>query len=105
MRWLKAGTGPTLLIQGSSELIQQLLAEDLVDEIRTLTFPLVLGKGKRLFGSDSKPGALRLAHSAVSPSGVVIARYERAGEVKAGSFASDTPSKAELARRAKLKGR
>jgi dihydrofolate reductase len=103
MRALKAGDGANLLIQGSSELIQQLLAADLVDEIRTLTFPILLGRGKRLFREGVAPGALRLTHSAVSTTGVVVARYERAGAVATGSFAMETPTAAELERREKLK--
>ena len=103
LRALKAGDGPSLLIQGSTELIQQLLAADLIDEIRTLTFPIVLGRGKRLFGEGTVPVALRLTHSITSANGAVIARYERAGAVQTGSFAMETPTAAELARREKLK--
>ena len=99
---LKAGDGPALLTQGSSALIQTLLANDLIDELRLLVFPLVLGKGKRLFGDGAIPAAFRLTRSAVSPSGVLIASYERAGEVRTGSFAMEQPTDAELERRAKL---
>jgi dihydrofolate reductase len=63
-----------------------LLAHDLVDELRLLIFPVVLGHGKRLFGEGTLPRALKLATSTVSPSGVVIATYQRAGEVITGSF-------------------
>jgi hypothetical protein len=59
-----------------------LLVAGLVDEIRTFTFPLVLGKGKRLFGGDSQPRAFKLTHSAVSPNGLITATYMRDGEVK-----------------------
>jgi dihydrofolate reductase len=59
-----------------------LLAADLVDEIRTFTFPVLLGKGKRLFDESSQPHAFRLTHSAVSPNGVIAATYVRDGEVK-----------------------
>ena len=100
LRELKKEDGPTLLTQGSSDLIQTLLAHDLVDEIRVLTFPIILGKGKRLFGGGAKPAGLRLESSKVSPNGVVIATYVRAGGVKTGSFA---PSPAEIERRKNLK--
>ena len=103
LRALKQEDGPILFTQGSTVLIQQLLAAGLVDEIRLLVFPLVLGKGKRLFGEGSIPAAFKCTKSAASPGGVLIANYERAGEVKTGSFGDDTPTEAELERRAKLK--
>ncbi|MEW6633054.1 MAG: dihydrofolate reductase family protein [Pseudomonadota bacterium] len=99
LRRLKQEDGPDLLIQGSSDLIQTLLANDLIDEIRLLIFPLVLGKGKRLFGGGAMPAAFRLASSQASTTGVIIATYERAGEIKVGSFAQEKPSDAELERR------
>jgi dihydrofolate reductase len=102
VRELKKGDGPTLVTQGSTELLQILLAHDLIDELRLLTYPLVLGKGKRLFGAGASPGAFTLAKSLVSPSGVVIGTYVRAGEVRTGSFALETPTPAELERRRKL---
>lgn len=102
LRKLKAQDGPQLLIQGSSDLIQTLLAHDLIDEFRLLIYPLVLGKGKRLFGSGTLPGAFTVTKSTASPSGVVIATYERDGDVKTGSFALETPTEAEIARRKTL---
>jgi dihydrofolate reductase len=100
LRKLKADDGPELVVQGSSELLQQLLANDLVDELRPMVFPVVLGKGKRLFGESVKPGAFKLLSSSTSTTGVLITRYERAGELRTGSFALAQPSEAELARRA-----
>ena len=91
LRELKKCDGPMLLTQGSSDLIQQLLAADLIDELRLLVFPLVLGKGKRLFGEGAIPAALRLTRSSATPSGVIVANYERAGEVRTGSFALPEP--------------
>jgi dihydrofolate reductase len=87
LRELKAQDGPMLLTQGSSTLVQLLLEHDLVDELRLLTFPVMFGKGKRWFGEGSSPSAFTLKKSITSRSGVVIATYERAGEVKTGSFA------------------
>ena len=68
-----------------------------------MTFPVVLGKGKRLFAQDIASGALRLIDSKVSSTGVLIATYEPAGAVPLGSFAVKPPSDAELARRAKMR--
>ncbi|HEY7384676.1 MAG TPA: dihydrofolate reductase family protein [Beijerinckiaceae bacterium] len=102
LRALKREDGPVLLTQGSTELLQTLFANDLVDQLRLLIFPIVLGKGKRLFGSGATPAAFRLAKSTTSPSGVLIATYERAGDIATGSFALDTPTKAEIERRRAL---
>ena len=102
LRELKAGHGPDLVVQGSTELIQVLLANDLVDELRLLIYPLLLGRGKRLFGDGAMPAAFRLVKSVNSPSGVLIATYERAGEIKTGSFALETPTEAEIERRRAL---
>ena len=93
LRALKQGDGPDLLTQGSSDLVQQLLAADLVDELRVLVFPVVLGRGKRLFGENAAPAGLTLRKSVASPNGVVITNYERAGEVQTGSFALEEPAK------------
>ena len=99
LRQLKQEDGPDLLIQGSSELIQTLLANGLIDEITLLIFPLVLGKGKRLFGDGALPAAFKLTKSLASSTGVIMARYERGGEIKTGSFATEEPSEAEMERR------
>jgi hypothetical protein len=66
------------------------------------TFPLVLGRGKRLFEAGAKPGALRLVASRTSTTGVVKSTYVPAGEIAAGSFVQGEPSAKELERRAKL---
>jgi dihydrofolate reductase len=100
---LKREDGPTLLTQGSSQLLQTLLKHDLIDRIELLIYPLVLGKGKRLFGAGTIPTALKLIDSKISPSGVTILSYERAGMVKPGSFALDKPSADEVARRERMK--
>jgi dihydrofolate reductase len=100
---LKQEDGPTLMTQGSSDLIQTLLKHDLIDRFTLLIYPVVLGQGKRLFGTGTMPGTLKLVESKASPSGVVINTYERAGEVKVGSFAHEQPSAEELARRERMK--
>lgn len=98
---LKQSDGRDLLIQGSSKVIHALLAADLIDEMTVLTFPLVLGRGKRLFDDGSRANAWTMTMTRNSPTGVVVSRYERGGEVLTGSFGSDNPSEAELARRAR----
>lgn len=97
--------GPDLLTQGSSELVHQLLEADLVDELRLVVYPVILGKGKRLFGSGSAPRSLKLTRFLTSPNGTILATYGRGGEVKAGSFVVTEPSPAELERRRGLEGR
>jgi len=100
---LKKEDGPALLTQGSTELVHSLLAADLVDEIRTITFPLLLGKGKRLFDASSRPRTFKLTHGVVSPNGLVAATYVRDGEVKTATIGgAHEPSPAERARREKL---
>ncbi len=99
---LKQEDGPALVTQGSSDLIQTLLANDLIDEIKTFTFPIVLGNGKKLFGNGARPAAFRLVDSRVTTAGVMIARYQRAGAVPTGDFAMDAPTSAEVARRERM---
>lgn len=98
---LKAEAGKDLQVIGSGNLIQTLRAASLVDEYNVWTFPVVLGRGKRLFEPDTRPGALKLVESRTSGSGVVMSTYVPAGDVPAGSFAQATPSARELARREK----
>lgn len=83
---LKQKDGPTLLTQGSGELVRQLLAAGLVDELRLLIHPLLLGRGKRLFGDDAQAAAFTLVESSSTPKGVLLAHYVRSGEVQTGSF-------------------
>jgi dihydrofolate reductase len=99
---LKAQGGHDLQIIGSGNLIQTLQAASLIDEYNVWTFPVVLGRGKRLFEATAKPGALTLVHSQVSTTGVVISTYAPAGDVPLGSFALAEPSAGEIARRAKM---
>ena len=90
------------MTQGSTDFLQTLFKNDLIHEINIFMFPLILGKGKRLFSGDAFPAALKLVSSKVSGTGVTINKYVRAGEVVTGSFASEHPSEAELARRRNL---
>jgi dihydrofolate reductase len=101
---LKQEEGPALVTQGSTELVHALLAAGLVDEMRTFTFPVLLGKGKRLFDTGSQPCLFKLTHSAVSPNGLIAATYVRDGEVTTATIGgAQEPSPAELVRREKLK--
>ena len=86
LKKLKQQDGPDLQVHGSGHLIQTLLKHDLVDELWLKTFPITLGKGKRLFGDGTFPTAFRLLETNVSPSGVIFANYKRFGKVNTGSF-------------------
>lgn len=96
---LKQTEGRDLLIQGSTSIYLPLLAAGLIDRLILMTFPVLLGKGKRIFDGSAKPGAFKLVDHFVSDRGVVIATYEPDGDVKTGTFETKAPSVAELKRR------
>jgi dihydrofolate reductase len=100
---IKEQDGPEIQVHGSGNLIQTLLKHDLVEELWLKMFPVTLGVGKRLFAEGVIPAGFKLLESGISQSGVIIASYERADEVKTGSLGLETPSEAELARRKRLK--
>lgn len=83
---IKRENAPDLEVWGSGNLVQTLLKHDLVDELKLKTFPVILGKGKRLFENGAIPAAFTLTESKTSPSGVIFANYKRSGTVKTGSF-------------------
>jgi dihydrofolate reductase len=85
IRALTHQEGADLLTFGSGNMVRQLLAAGLVDELRLLIYPVVLGRGKRLFGDDAKASAFTLTHSATTSGGVIITRYTRDGEVRTGT--------------------
>jgi dihydrofolate reductase len=85
VRALKAADGGELQVHGSAGLVQTLLAEDLVDELRLVVFPVVLGHGKRLFGAGAIPRTWRLTTQSTTPSGALLLSYELAGDVETGS--------------------
>ncbi len=87
VRNLKEQNMPEIQVHGSGNLIQTLLKHDLIDEFRLWIFPVTIGKGKRLFGEGTQPVNLKLIDSKTSTTGVIIATYEPAGELKTGSFA------------------
>jgi dihydrofolate reductase len=87
---IKQTQGPDLHVYGSANLVQTLLKHDLVDAFWLKIYPLTLGGGKKLFADGTIPAAFKVTESQVSPSGIIIANYERAGEVKTGSLAEVT---------------
>jgi dihydrofolate reductase len=86
IRALKQQDGANLLTWGSADMVRQLLAAGLVDELRLMIYPVVLGRGKRLFGDNAQPSAFTLVHATSTPSGVLLTRYVRSGEVRTGAF-------------------
>jgi len=103
LKKIKAEDGPDLLVQGSSELLQTLWKHGLVDEFSVLIFPVLLGRGKRLFGEGTAPSGLKLVKSKSFPTGVIVANYTPDGAVKSGDFQLAEPSEAELERRRNLR--
>jgi dihydrofolate reductase len=99
---LKTQPGPDLQIIGSGNLIQTLQAASVIDEYNVWVFPVVLGRGKRLFGETARPSALQLIRSQVSNTGVVMSTYIPDGDIEPGSFGTTEPSKKELARRTNM---
>jgi dihydrofolate reductase len=99
---LKQDDGPRLVTQGSTQLIHALFADDLVDAISTFTVPVVLGGGKKLFADGSAPHEFKLIRSRVSPNGLIVGHYERAGAVKIGDAGLGSPSDLEIARRRRM---
>ena len=102
LKRFKQEDGPDLLTQGSTDFLKTLLAHGLVDEFNLSIFPVILGKGKRLFGDAAQPVGLKLVSSQSSPSGIVVTKYVPDGEVRTGSFEFDTPTGAEIERRKNL---
>ena len=100
---LREEDGPNLVTQGSTELVHALLANDLVDAMSIFTVPVVLGGGKKLFADGSVPHSFNLTSSRISSTGILIGHYERAGEIKIGETALDSPSDREVARRERMK--
>jgi dihydrofolate reductase len=86
VRALKEQDGGELQVHGSAGLIQTLLREDLVDELRLIVFPVVVGEGKRLFGDGAVPRTWRLTSSTSTPAGALLATYERVGDLETGDF-------------------
>lgn len=101
LKKLKAGDSPDLLVHGSGQLVQTLFANQLVDELHLLIYPITLGTGKKLFSDGALAQEWKLTESAISTSGVIVTTYVPGGEVKLGSYVPDEVSDAEIARRKK----
>jgi dihydrofolate reductase len=86
VRKLKTGDGPELQVHGSGNFVQTLLKNDLVDELWLKIYPITLGPGKHLFAEGAIPATWEMIESQISPKGVIVASYRRAGEVKTGSY-------------------
>ena len=101
---LRREPGGELQVTGSGNLIQPLMQHDLFDEFGLWLFPLVLGKGKRLFAEGTVPAALKLTDTKTSSTGVVIQTYRCAGGPDYGSFQLEDPSLEEIERRQRIGG-
>lgn len=99
LRKLKEQDGPDLLVHGSSVLVQTLLAHQLVDALHLWTYPITLGKGKKLFDDSAAAQEWKLTDAVVTSTGAILASYLPGGKVKTGTFGTEDPSEAELARR------
>ena len=85
LKELKNSEGPAIKVHGSSQVAQTLFEHNLVDELCLMTFPIVLGTGKRLFAEGAAAAAFAMTDSLITPNGVILAYYKRAGEVKTGT--------------------
>jgi dihydrofolate reductase len=103
LRTVREGEGPDLLIQGSSTLYPALLEAGLIDQLTVMTFPVLLGGGKRLLGEGTPAEALTMTDHKVTRSGAVIATYEPAGKVEHGWAGPQSTSEREIARQAAIK--
>lgn len=101
---VKQGSGPDLVIQGSSTLYPQLMARDLLDRLVLMIAPVVLGSGKKLFGDDGGARTFQLVQQQIGSRGIICATYDCDGPVKTGTFDDGTvpPSEQELARREQI---
>jgi dihydrofolate reductase len=81
---LRTGDGGDVKVWGSSELVQLLLQHDLVDEMWFKIYPIILGKGKKIYSDGILPAAFKLMECMSTPKGVIVAYYERAGKVQTG---------------------
>lgn len=93
---IKNTKGADIQVWGSSEIVQLLLKHDLVDELKLKIHPLILGNGKKLFDNSVLPSAFTLVESIITPSGVIIAHYKRAGEVQTGTVGSQREYKLQF---------
>jgi dihydrofolate reductase len=83
---VKQAGGPDLIVWGSSTLTSLLISEGLADEVMLLAFPVMIGRGKRIFSDHGQPTGLRLIESKATPTGVIVSRYQPAGAMRLGSY-------------------
>src|SRR5687768_5978540 len=102
LRAIKQGNGPDLLIQGSSTIYPALMQAGLLDRLTLMTFPVVLGSGKRIFGEHTPAEALKMVDHKVTRSGAVIATYEPGGNIEHGWAGPQSTSQREEARQAAM---
>jgi dihydrofolate reductase len=88
VRTLQQQDGANLMTWGSSDMVRQLLAAGLIDELRLIIYPVMIGRGKRLFDDNVQPSAFTLTHWTSTAGGVLLTRYARSGEVRTGTFES-----------------
>ncbi|MES3019816.1 MAG: dihydrofolate reductase family protein [Bacteroidota bacterium] len=91
-----------LFVWGSSELVQTLLEHQLIDVLNTLTYPITLGKGKKLFGEGTQPLTWKITNSTITPKGIIIASYVPSGAIDTGAFQVEEASQREMQRRGKI---
>lgn len=89
IRKVKVGDGPDLIVWGSSTLTPMLIGQRLADEVVLLVFPVMIGRGKRIFSDAVEPSELKLVESKATPSGVILSRYRPAGPMRTGSFSEE----------------
>ena len=99
---IKQSAGPDLVIQGSSTLYPLLLAAGLLDELTLMISPLILGPGKRIFGTGTAPATLKLTSHTIGEKGTIIATYAPVGPVETGTYVTQPPSEREQARQAAM---
>jgi dihydrofolate reductase len=85
VRQLKQTDGPDVHVMGSADMLQTLFKNDLVDRLELMIIPVTLGSGKRLFQDGTIPASFKVTSGQVAPKGIIIATYERDGDVKTGS--------------------
>lgn len=102
LRALKDGDGPPLLIQGSGTLYPQLLRAGLLDRLTIMTFPVVVGSGKRMFGDGTPPRAMKLVEQKVTRGGAMIGTYEPGGTINMGWAGPQSTSEREVERQRRM---
>ena len=101
---LREQDGGTIGVGGSPSLVRSLIEAGLLDELTLMMTPVVLGRGKRLFGDGTPPRTLKMTGHEVSDGGNIVATYQPAGPVEIGTYVTEQPSEREKARQAEMAG-